>query len=737
MPKSASSFRPENAESPSRASVSPTLEIDSDGIGWITFDDAERSLNILAEPVMRRFAETLDSARAAGREGQIKVVVIRSGKTDSFIAGADVDQIAQLEDPSDAERKIRLGQAIFMAVETLPVPTVAAVHGVCLGGGVELALACTHRLLSDSKKTKIGLPEVMLGILPAWGGTSRLPRLVGLQAALDLLLTGKQIDSRKARQIGFAGEVYPEHIFESMVRDFALKVCGRPQAQVRRKAKLVARVLDGTTLGRKLVLRTARKKVLSSTGGHYPAPLRILDILDEHHGGPLESSLSAEARLAAELVVSTVSKNLVHVFQMREAARKGTGTANAGATPTQVRNLGVLGAGIMGGGIAQLAAYNDVRVYMKDIRHDAVTGGLQHARELFDKAVKRRKLSAREARQRMDMVSGGVEYHGLSTADVVVEAVVERMDVKRAVLRATEQNVDRACVLATNTSSLSVDEMASALEHPELFCGMHFFNPVHRMPLVEIIRGSASDEVSIATVYAFALALGKVPVVVGDGPGFLVNRILGPYLNEAGFLLGDGASIRQIDAQAKQFGMPMGPLRLIDEVGIDVSAHAGAALHEGLGDRLTPSPALVALGKTERLGRKGGRGFYLYEKGREQKIDESIYAELGASVPNKRRKLRDRDVRARLIVQMINEAARALDQGIVRTAAEVDLAMIMGTGFPPFRGGLLRFADSLHPKGVLDRTRELEQAHGERFAPADLLVELANSDRTFYEAFAT
>jgi len=682
---------------------------------------------------MRRFAETLNSARVAGREGRIKVVVIRSGKSDSFSAGADVDQIAELEDPSDAEQKIRLGQAIFRDVETLPIPTVAAIHGVCLGGGVELALACTHRLLSDSKKTKVGLPEVMLGILPAWGGTSRLPRLVGLQAALDLLLTGKQIDPRKARRIGFAGEVYPEHIFESMVRDFALKAPGRPRLGVRRKNKLVTRMLDGTTLGRKLVLRTARKKVMSSTGGHYPAPLRILDILDEHLTGPLEASLSAEASLAAELIVSTVSKNLVHVFRMREAARRGTGDV----THREVSNLGVLGAGIMGGGIAQLAAYNGVRVYMKDIRHDAVTGGLQHAQELFDKAVKRRKLSPREARQRMEMVKGGLEYHGLSTADLVVEAVVERMDVKRAVLREAEQNVDRTCVLTTNTSSLSVDEMASALEHPERFCGMHFFNPVHRMPLVEVIRGSASDAVSVATVYAFALGLGKVPVVVGDGPGFLVNRILGPYLNEAGFLLGDGASIRQIDAQAKQFGMPMGPLRLIDEVGIDISAHAGAALHEGLGDRLTPSPVLVALAKTDRLGKKGGRGFYLYEKGRQKKIDESVYADLGASVPNERRKLRDRDIRARLVVQMINEAARALDQGIVRTAAEVDLAMIMGTGFPPFRGGLLRFADSLHPKGVLDRARELEQAHGDRFAPADLLMDLAKSDRTFYEAFST
>jgi len=711
----------------------PTFEIDEDAIGWITFNDASRKLNVLDEAIMRGFAEALDLARAAGREGRAKVVVIRSGKPDSFIAGADVDEIAGLEDPSEAEKKIRLGQAIYMDVETLPVPTVAAIHGICVGGGTELALACRHRVLSDSKRTKIGLPEVMLGILPAWGGTTRLPRLVGLSAALDLLLTGKQIDSRKARRIGFAGSVFPEDLFQDMVREFALDVAGGGVEAVRRKKTLLSRALDGTLPGRKLVLRTAKKRVLSSTGGHYPAPLRILEILDSHLGGTVESSLAAEARIGAELVVSSVSKNLVHVFRMREATKKTIGRGKA--KPAAIKNLGVIGAGVMGGGIAQLAAYNDVRVYMKDIRHDAVTGGLQHARSLFDKAVKRRKLSKRDAAQHMELISGGLEYHGLSGADLVVEAVVERLDVKRAVLAETEDNVPDDCVIATNTSSLSVDEMATALDRPELFCGMHFFNPVHRMPLVEVVRGRASSDDAVATVYAFALRVGKVPVLVRDGPGFLVNRILGPYLNEAGFLLGDGASIQQVDAVAKSFGMPMGPLRLVDEVGIDVSTHAGASLREGLGDRLDPSPVLLALGSTERLGKKGGKGFYLYEKGKETGVDETVYAELGASVPSNRRKLESRDVRDRLVLQMINEASRLLEDGIVENAEDVDLAMIMGTGFPPFRGGLLRFADTLHPRGIVDRIRELEADHGARFSPSPLLVELSERDETFYGAF--
>jgi 3-hydroxyacyl-CoA dehydrogenase/enoyl-CoA hydratase/3-hydroxybutyryl-CoA epimerase len=371
---------------------------------------------------------------------------------------------------------------------------------------------------------------------------------------------------------------------------------------------------------------------------------------------------------------------------------------------------------------------------MKDIRHEAVTSGLQHARSIFDRAVRRGRMKRREAAQHMELIAGGVEYHGLGPADLVVEAVVERMEIKQQVLREAEQHVAPTCVLATNTSSLSVERMAEALEHPDRFCGMHFFNPVDRMPLVEVVRGTTTSDETVATVYGFALALGKIPVVVGDGPGFLVNRILGPYLNEAGFLLGDGASVEQIDRVAKDFGMPMGPLRLIDEIGIDVSRHAGASLHEALGDRLSPSPALAALGNTTRLGRKGGGGFYVYENDREKSIDESIYEVLGSVVPPQR-DLDETEVRSRLLFPMVNEAARLLEEGIAGCAADVDLAMIMGTGFPPFRGGLLRFADTLHPRSLLEDTRKLQKSLGDRFEPAPLVAALANDDRTFYEAF--
>jgi 3-hydroxyacyl-CoA dehydrogenase/enoyl-CoA hydratase/3-hydroxybutyryl-CoA epimerase len=389
----------------------------------------------------------------------------------------------------------------------------------------------------------------------------------------------------------------------------------------------------------------------------------------------------------------------------------------------------------MGGGIAQLAAYNGIRVRMKDIRHPQVASGLQHAHTLFAEAVEKRRLTEREAEQRMELISGGLEYHGFAGMDLVVEAVVERMDVKRAVLRETESKVRPDCVLATNTSSLSVDEMAEALERPERFCGMHFFNPVHRMPLVEVVRGSRTDDQTIATVHQLAVRLGKVPVVVKDGPGFVVNRILGPYLNEAAWLLADGASVAAIDGAAKAFGMPMGPLRLIDEIGLDIARHAGESLYRAFGERMKPAPALAALASGDRLGRKNGRGFYEYSGDDEPEVDEKIYAELGLAVPKDDAGPAEREIRSRLMLSMSNEAARTLGDRIVTRAGDLDLAMVMGTGFPPFRGGPLRFADSLVPKTVVQRLEALQARSGARFEPAPLLQELALKDRTFYDAF--
>ncbi|TVP75801.1 MAG: hypothetical protein EA352_07260 [Gemmatimonadales bacterium] len=470
---------------------------------------------------------------------------------------------------------------------------------------------------------------------------------------------------------------------------------------------------------------------MDETGGHYPAPLRILDVLGQSLGLPVGKALEVEAEAAGELISSRVSRSLIHVYHIREAARKPP----VKAKPLPVSFVGVVGAGVMGGGIAQLVAYNGMDVRMRDLEESAVAGGLRHARSLFDRAVEKRRMERLEAERAMDRISGGTTPGGFGRADLVVEAVAERLEVKRSVLAEVEGEVPETCLLATNTSTLSVDDMAEALERPESFLGLHFFNPVHKMPLVEIVRGRKTSDEAVATAHALARKLGKVPVVVGDGPGFLVNRILGPYLNEAGHLLAEGASVEDIDRAATDFGMPMGPLRLVDEVGIDIATHAGVVLHQAFGDRMEPAEPLVALGRSGRTGRKGGLGFYRYEDGREAGVDPGLDELLGESRRSVRRELPVEDIRARLILAMMNEAARVLEEGIAGSAADVDLAMIMGTGFPPFRGGLLRFADELHPRVVVERMREYEATEGPRFVPAPLLVRLGREDGRFAEAF--
>jgi 3-hydroxyacyl-CoA dehydrogenase / enoyl-CoA hydratase / 3-hydroxybutyryl-CoA epimerase len=719
----------------------PFLDVHPDGLAVVTFDDPTRGANVLSAPVLATLDSVVASLARRTESGEVRGVAFRSGRQGSFIVGADLEAIAAIESPDQGTEAARTGQRIFLAIERLPVPTLAVVNGTCMGGGTELALACRTRIMTDHPRASMGLPEVQLGILPGWGGTTRLPRLIGLKAALDLLLTGKTVDGRRARKLGLVEAVVPQELVdddpEAVFRTFLFE---DPPARTGARRSLATRALEDTAPGRALVLRQARKSVLEKTGGHYPAPLRILEVLRDTLGRPVEEALEVEAQALGELLVSGVSKHLVQVFHLREAARKGTGLEGRPAPPGsplpephEVSELGVVGAGVMGGGIAQVAADRGVRVRMKDIEHEAVAGGLRHARGLFQRSVEKRRMSAREADQAMERISGGIDYGGFGQLDLVVEAVVEKLEVKRTVLREVEARVPEACILASNTSTLSIADMAEGLARPGNLCGMHFFNPVHRMPLVEVIRGPRSSDAAIATVYALAVRLGKVPVVVGDGPGFVVNRILFPYLNEAGYLLGEGASIETIDGAATAFGLPMGPLRLVDEVGIDIARHAGDLMHQAFGERLAPAPPLVALGDTKRLGVKGGAGFYRHDGDGDARPDPEIYALLGSHVPLERVEIPEDDMRARLLLAMINEAARVLDEGIARSAADVDLAMIMGTGFPPFRGGLLRFADEVHPRVLVERAERYAAEVGPRFAPAEALVELARTDRTFHE----
>lgn len=709
-----------------------TLELSSDGVAWLVFDTPESRVNLLTASTMERLDQMLGEVENGVAAGTIRALIVRSGKPGTFIAGADVAEIADVRDPAVGTAAAREGQGVFRRIELLRAPTIAAIDGICLGGGTELILACGHRVASNGDDTRFGLPEVRLGILPGFGGTVRLPRLIGLQESLGMILTGSQVNARKALRIGLVDEImHPAVLYDRAAR-LALELADDPGARKRHgrsERKLRDRLLDRTGPGRALVLSQARRKVMKETRGHYPAPLAILDTVAKTIDAPLDRAFEREAEALGRLIATPESKNLVHVFHLMEGAKK---KAPRGVDAGPTDPVAVIGAGVMGGGIAQLAAAKGLTVRLKDIRADAIGHGLRHAQELFDRAVRRRRMNRREAAQAMNRIAPTLDYHGLGRTAVVIEAVVERMDVKQSVLAEVESHVGDDAVLSTNTSTLSVTTMQSALRRPARFCGMHFFNPVHRMPLVEVIRGEQTDDVAIARVFSLARQLGKTPLIVYDGPGFLVNRVLSPYLNEAGFLLGEGASIESIDAALLDFGMPMGPLRLLDEVGLDVARHAAAVLHDAFGERMRPAPALEALAGTGLLGRKGGRGFYLYENDRQTGVNEEVYGQLAGAVPSDRVGVAPERIRDRCTLAMVNEAARVLADGIVATAGDVDLGMITGTGFPPFRGGLLRWADTIGSRDLLARLEGLEREFGDRFAPAPFIREMAAEDRGFY-----
>jgi 3-hydroxyacyl-CoA dehydrogenase / enoyl-CoA hydratase / 3-hydroxybutyryl-CoA epimerase len=695
-----------------------TLDVSSDGVASLVFDRPGSRMNILGSGVMKRLDELLDEVEAGARDGRIRAVVIRSGKDGSFIAGADVKEIAAVRDAEEAQAGAMQGQRVFLRVDRLAVPTVAAVDGICLGGGTELILACDARIASDRPETKIGLPEVRLGIIPGWGGTTRLPRVIGLSDALGMILTGSSVSARKAQRIGLISERMHAGVLYDRAHELALELANGAHLQRRRKP-LMKRALDSTPVGRRVVLRQARKQVLRETRGNYPAPLAALDVVRRSQKLPLEEGLAVEAEAVGRLAVGDVARHLLHVFNLLEAAKKTGPSVEARATD----RVAVLGAGVMGGGIAQLLSYRGIEVRLKDINSDALGLGLRHAREMFERLVRRGRLERRDVDRHMDAIAPTLEYTGFGTADVVIEAVVERMEVKQQVLRETETHVREGCVLTTNTSSLSVSEMQTALRRPADFAGMHFFNPVHRMPLVEVIRGEQTSDEAIATVIALTRRLDKTPVVVQDGPGFLVNRVLAPYLNEAAWLLAEGAAIEKVDSALRRFGMPMGPYRLLDEVGLDIARHAGSVMTAAFGERLQPPAPMTALAQTDLLGKKGGRGFYRYEDGRDKGINDEIYAKLAGAVPAKRREFDEQEILDRTLLVMVNEAARILEDGIVASPGEVDLAMITGTGFPPFRGGLLRWADTLGMAVVREKLQALQAKHGVRFAPARMILE--------------
>ncbi len=713
-------------------SIQESLKITPKGqVALIEWDHIGESANKMSTPIMTRLKEVLEEVN---NSSTYKAAVIISRKKKIFIAGADINEIKSLKTKEDFAQAVSGGQEIMNLVEDIKVPVIAAIHGACAGGGCELSLACDYRIASEAKETKIGLPETKLGIIPGFGGCVRLPRVVGVQGALDIILAGKMVPAKKALKMGLIDKMVHPAILEEQALQMAEDIIakGGKKRKKKHEPKGVMNQFLESGLGRSVFFSQAKKMTLKKSHGHYPALLVALDVIKKTAGMSNRSkALEIEKEGFCEVAGGEISRNLINLFFMMEDVKKRNGV-DGDEKGLEVQHLGVLGAGTMGGGIAYVAADKGVYVRMKDISTDAIAKGYEAAHKIWDKLIKRRRMTKYELQEKMSHISGGTDFAGFKQLDVVVEAIVENMDIKKKVIQETCEYLKEDCVFATNTSSLSVTEMAKAHPKPEQFVGMHFFSPVHKMPLVEVIRGPESSDRSTATVYNLAKKMGKIPVVVKDAPGFLVNRLLVPYMIEATFYLQEGASIEKVDKVfVKKFGMPMGPFELMDSVGLDVCVKVSKIFKESLGDRVELPELMTRLEKTDRLGQKNGKGFYKYEKGRKTEVDQSVYSDLGLSSPND--PLGDEEIIGRAMYNMINEAALVLlQEQVVESAEDLDLAMIMGTGFPPFRGGLLRWADKEGSEKIVDDLEVYATKYGPRFKPTTPLRNMAKTQRTFH-----
>jgi len=699
-----------------------------DGVATVLLDVPGESVNTLSPAVgeeLRVLVEGLE------KDPRVKALVFASGKKEGFVAGAKIEVLQAAKSSAEAEALARAGQQGFDRLEQMKKPIVAAIHGACLGGGLEWALACHWRIATDDRKTQLGQPEVQLGLIPGAGGTQRLPRLIGIAPALDIILAGKSVKARKALKLGLVDEICPAPVLLEVARRRARELAS---GQLRRQAPagvkkvrlhgLVAAAtqvaLEENFIGRAVLFREARKKLLEKTRGHYPAPEKALEAVQHGYEHGFQEGLLREARLFGELAVSPVARRLMEIFFATTALKKDPGVDDPTARPRPVELVGVLGGGLMGGGIAQVTANAGIQVRVRE-KDDAAAGrALANVRAVFDERVKRKSMTRLERDQAMRLVTATTDWSGFERVDVLVEAVFEDLDLKREMVRAFEA-VNPRGIFASNTSSIPIGKIAEASRRPELVLGMHYFSPVHKMPLLEVIVTPRTAPEATATAVALGKRQGKTVIVVNDGPGFYTSRILTPYMNEAAQLLVEGAAIEDVDQALVEWGFPVGPITLLDEVGIDVGAKVGKVMSAAFGERLHAPDALGKLVAEGRLGRKSGKGFFLYEKGKKGGVDPAIYDQLPGG--RSRKRLDRQAIAERVALQMVNEAFLCLGEGILRSARDGDIGAVFGLGFPPFRGGPFRYADAVGTGQLLEKMGRLREEHGARFAPAPLLAE--------------
>jgi 3-hydroxyacyl-CoA dehydrogenase/enoyl-CoA hydratase/3-hydroxybutyryl-CoA epimerase len=669
--------------------------------------------------------------------------VLASGKPDNFIAGADIKMLRAMKTANDAAELAKTGRRALDRLASFPKPVVAAIHGACLGGGLELALACASRVASSDDKTRLGLPEVQLGLLPGLGGTQRLPRLVGAEAALDLMLTGKHLDAKRAQRIGLVDEVVPPSILLDVAQKRALALTdgsAKSGQKGSRRKGLAEAVLVKNPLGRAFFFDQARKRTLRKTHGNYPAAERILDVVRIGLSRGAEAGYGAESAAFGELAVSAEARELIGIFFAQNELKKDTGTSDATAEPRKLRRVGVLGAGLMGAGIAYVTATNaKLPVRLKDRDERSLGRGFAHLKGLFDERAKKRRMSAFERDRELLRVTTTTSYEGFDSVDVVIEAVFEDLGLKQNVLREVEARSGKNLIFASNTSSLPIGKIAEVSRAPDRVIGMHYFSPVDKMPLLEIIVTERTAPSVTATAVELGKRQGKTVIVVRDGAGFYTSRILGPYLNEASYLVSEGVPVDVIDRALENWGFPVGPLTLLDEVGIDVGEKVGKILHMAFGARMAPPPGVERLVEDQRLGKKNGRGFYDYatkkrsrffgRASKRREVDTTVYAVLGVEPKSDPPA---GEIAQRCALMMVNEAVYCLAEGILRSPRDGDIGAVFGLGFPPFRGGPFRYVDVVGASEIVRRLEGYEKTCGARFRPAPLLVEMARAARTFY-----
>ena len=741
-----------------------TITVRDDGVAVLRYDVPGAAVNTLRASFAGEFERAL--TRIA-EDPAIKAAILTSGKEGSFIAGADIEMLKDAKTAAEAEALCRRGHAAAEKIEASPKPIVAAIHGPALGGGFEVALACQGRVLSNDRKTVLGLPEVQLGLLPGMNGLQRLARIAGLATALEHGLTGKNLRPAKAKKIGVADDVVPAAILEDVAAKLSLSIAEGGEQRARRARAtgssiggregldaLTAIAMEKNPLGRALMFREAREETRKKTGGHYPAPERILDVLETFGSKGFEASREVEAKAFGELVVSTTAHRLMEIFFATNALKKDSGALGAGVSPRPVEKVAVLGAGLMGAGIAYVTMAAKVPVRMKDRDDDATARGVKYVAGILDERVKRRQMSAIERTEAMALLTTATDYSGMKGADLVIEAVFEDLELKQRVLAEVEEHGKPGAIFASNTSSIPIARIAEKARRPEDVVGMHYFSPVHKMPLLEVIQTKRTSPEVVATAVAVGKKQGKTVIVVNDGVGFYTSRILGPYMNEAAWLVMDGVPIEAIDRALVAWGFPVGPMTLLDEVGIDVAAHVGPIMREAFGERIEAPPAVAKLVEDGRKGKKNERGFYLYGEaarraagplggGKKKVADASVYGVLGLPTPDPRAKGRVaiEEIQMRCALQLVNEALRCFGEGVLRTqgrssaeaARDGDIGAIFGLGFPPFRGGPFRYVDALGPAEALKRIEAYHGRFGARFEPAPILVEMARRSRRFHD----